>query len=328
MKRTVAFEKNARNIFFHVLTACNLSCRHCYINPAQHGKGMVSLDTAQKWMAALAGRKGKSNLILLGGEPTLHPDLPQIARAAKEMGYASVTVDTNGFLFHDFLDRVTPDEVDVISFSIDGPDAQKNDALRGPGSFDACVNGIRRAIDRGFSVSVITTVSGDTIGDLASMPNLLAELGVNRFFIQVIGLRGRGAAAVQARREQWNALVPQVAQNAATLGLTVIYPTVYLDIDEPFACAGREAENYFVFPNGRVYRCPLCEDYPLHAYSIRSGRLKKRPGITEDRLFSLDIPEGCVINKLIQPKNTAYDEHGRPLFKVACCMLKEEVTPD
>ncbi|MBI5845350.1 MAG: radical SAM protein [Deltaproteobacteria bacterium] len=328
MKRTVAFEKNARNIFFHVLTNCNLSCRHCYINPAQHGKGMVSLATAKKWMAELSGKTGESNLILLGGEPTLHPDLPEIARAAKEMGYASVTVDTNGFLFHDFLDRVTPSDAEVISFSIDGPTAAKNDLLRGPGSFEACVSGIRRAKERGFSVSVITTVTGDTIDDLALMPPLLAGLGVNRFFIQVIGLRGRGTTAVQARRDRWKAVVPKVAQNAASLGLTVIHPKVYLDSDEPFACAGREAENYFVFPNGRVYRCPLCEDFPLHAYSIRSGRLRKRPGITEDRFFSLDIPEGCVINRLIQPGNTACDEKGGPLFKVACCMLKEETTPD
>ena len=31
--RTVGFKSGERNIFFHVLTACNLSCRHCYINP-------------------------------------------------------------------------------------------------------------------------------------------------------------------------------------------------------------------------------------------------------------------------------------------------------
>ena len=39
--KTVGFKPGERNIFFHILTACNLSCRHCYINKAQHGTAAV-----------------------------------------------------------------------------------------------------------------------------------------------------------------------------------------------------------------------------------------------------------------------------------------------
>ena len=44
-----------------------------------------------------------------------------------------------------------------------------------------------------------------------------------------------------------------------------------------------------------------------------------------DNLFNLDIPEGCVMNKLIQPDNLTYLPDGTPEYKVACCMLKEEL---
>ena len=54
--------------------------------------------------------------------------------------------------------------------------------------------------------------------------------------------------------------------------------------------------------------------------------LKKMPPINETDLFQLSIPEGCVMNKIIQPDNIAYDRDGRPKFKIACCLLKEEVT--
>jgi len=37
MKKTVSFSKDATNVFFHILTRCNLKCRHCYINYKQHG---------------------------------------------------------------------------------------------------------------------------------------------------------------------------------------------------------------------------------------------------------------------------------------------------
>ena len=50
------------------------------------------------------------------------------------------------------------------------------------------------------------------------------------------------------------------------------------------------ADNYFVFPNGRVYRCPLCEDYPLHAYTIKDNILVPSSPINETDLFDLAIP--------------------------------------
>ena len=92
-------------------------------------------------------------------------------------------------------------------------------------------------------------------------------------------------------------------------------------------CAGRVAENYFIFPNGRVYRCPLCEDFPLHSLKFEQDRLVERSGITERGLFGLDIPEGCVMNKLVQPDNLSYDRRGRPYHRVACCLLKTEISP-
>jgi hypothetical protein len=88
------------------------------------------------------------------------------------------------------------------------------------------------------------------------------------------------------------------------------------------------ADNYFIFPNGRVYRCPLCEDYPLHSLEIRDDRLVETARINEDDLFPLIIPEGCVMNRIIQPRNLApADGGGKPAYKIACCMLKEEITP-
>jgi hypothetical protein len=85
------------------------------------------------------------------------------------------------------------------------------------------------------------------------------------------------------------------------------------------------ADNYFVFPNGRVYQCPLGEDLPLHSYCFEKNRLAPTSPINEGDLFQLSIPEGCVMNKLIQPDNLSYDKRGRPKYQIACCLLKEEV---
>ncbi|KPA18349.1 heme biosynthesis protein, partial [Candidatus Magnetomorum sp. HK-1] len=95
---------------------------------------------------------------------------------------------------------------------------------------------------------------------------------------------------------------------------------------EAFECAGRVSEHFFVFPNGRVYQCPLCEDYPIHSYTINKDGLKPMPPINEQQLFDLSIPEGCVMNKLIQPGNISYDSEHHPINQIACCLLKEQVS--
>ncbi|MCI5151091.1 MAG: radical SAM protein, partial [Candidatus Electrothrix sp. MAN1_4] len=265
-------------------------------------------------------------------EPTLHPDLAQIIRAAKSLHYA-VTVDSNGYLFHDFLEHMEPSDLDYLSFSLDGPDAAVNDPLRGKGVFATCTENLRRAVQQGFRTSLIYTVSARNIDHLHRMPALLNELGVRRFFIQVIGLRGKSALTEtghdqwQVDPEHWLEVVPKVAQQAAQAGIHVTYPKVFLEDKEPFACAGQVAENYFIFPNGRVYQCPLCEDYPLHHLCIKDNQLLKREGLLEDRFFALDIAEGCVMNKLLQPDIIEYRAEGKPKHRISCCMLKQEILP-
>jgi len=327
--KTVSFSRNSTNLFFHILTRCNLSCNHCYINPEQHGKDTLPLSTIEAWLGAFAEKAEAANVIFLGGEPTLHPDLSLAVQKAKALGFQSITIDTNGYLFHDILSKIDPRDLDYISFSLDGASKETNDRIRGKGAYDACLAGIRKAVAGNFSTSLIYTVSRLNIHELERMPALLADLKIKRFFIQVIGIRGKSVQSgtdqdnLQLSRSQWIDSVPEVAGKIARLGIEVTYPRVFLSLDEPFECAGQVADNYFIFPNGRVYQCPLCEDYPIHSLEFKDKRLMRTGKINEMDLFQLTIPEGCVINRLVQPGNLVYSAEGKPTYKIACCLLKE-----
>jgi MoaA/NifB/PqqE/SkfB family radical SAM enzyme len=336
MKKTVSFSKGVTNLFFHILTRCNLKCSHCYINPLQHGDQTLASDTIAAWLNAIDVDRSNANVVLLGGEPTLHPDLAQIVTHTKAMGFNSVTVDTNGYLFNDFLNKVTCDDLDALSFSLDGASAAVNDPLRGKGSFNHCIAGIRQSKAKGVYTSLIYTVSRTNIHQLDQMIPLVKELQVDRFFIQVIGLRGlslkkspskTSADNKQVSKTLWEEIIPFVANKIADFGIPVTYPKVFLSLNEKFECAGKVADNYFIFPNGRVYRCPLCEDYPLHSFEIKDNILTVTSSINESDLFQLTIPEGCVMNKLIQPGNIDYTPLGTPCHQIACCLLKEEISP-
>jgi MoaA/NifB/PqqE/SkfB family radical SAM enzyme len=334
LPQTVAFSRNSANVFFHILTQCNLNCRHCYINPQQHGQDSLPLTTIKAWLKAFAENSHTKNLIFLGGEPTLHPELPAAVKFARELGFGSITVDTNGYLFDNILEKVNPDEVDTFSFSLDGATPGTNDPIRGKGSYETCVAGIREAVARGFNTSLIYTVSSANINELQEMHPLLRDLGVGRFFIQIIGLRGKSACQepdtapdgiLQVAKRQWLDTVPRIAQRIAESGISVTYPKVFLNPDEKFECAGLVADNYFIFPNGRVYRCPLCEDFPIHSLNFQADQLVPAGRFNESDFFQLNIPEGCVMNKLIQPDNLSYRVDGTPEYKIACCLLKEEI---
>ena len=334
-RRTVAFSKNSSNLFFHILTKCNLRCRHCYINPEQQGKKNLPLVTIKAWLDAFVSNSATTNVIFLGGEPSLHPDLAQAVKYAKSRGFISITVDTNGYLFNDILTRVSCQDVDFFSFSLDGATRETNDRIRGKGSYDTCKKGIQKAVDRGFAASLIYTVSTMNIHELELMPSLIKNLGVDRFFIQVIGLRGKAALkrssqdprqALQVSKSKWLDIIPALAQEVARLGITVNYPKVFLEPEEKFECAGLVAQNFFIFPNGRVYRCPLCEDHPIHSLVFKDNILCETESLNESDLFKLNIAEGCVMNKLIQPQNLSYTADGLPEYKIACCLLKEEVS--
>ena len=329
MKKTVSFSKNSTNVFFHILTKCNLNCRHCYINREQHGENTLPLSTIEAWLGAFAEKSNIANVIFLGGEPTIHPDLSLAIKKAKNMGYNSITVDTNGYLFNDILSKVSPDDVDYFSFSLDGATRKTNNMIRGEGSYDKCIEGIKKAVSMGFGTSLIYTVSNTNIHELEMMVPLLDDLNIERFFVQVIGIRGKPAQInqekLQVSRSEWLSIIPDVAEKVAKRGITVSYPKVFLSSEETFECAGLVAKNYFIFPNGRVYRCPICEDFPLHSMIFKDNRLVNTGRLNENDLFNLNIPEGCVMNKLVQPENLSYKSDGTPEYKVACCLLKEEI---
>jgi len=327
--QTIGFKAGERNVFLHILTACNLSCKHCYINKDQHGHNALSRQQLLDWIKLFADPAKKTNLIFLGGEPTLHNDLALGVKSAKTLGY-NVTVDTNGYLFNNILEKCSPDLIDFLSFSLDGPDSRVNDPIRGEGVFEICTRNIKKAVKLGYNVSVIYTVSQKNLAALERMVPLLLQLEIKNFFIQVLGLRGNSAKddsveRSQVTRQQWLDTVPQVAAKAAQEGIQVIYPKVFLEDEEKFECAGNVAENFFVFPNGRVYQCPLCEDYPINSYQITDNILQKIEGLREDSFFNLKIAEGCVMNKLLQPDTIEYTPEGDPVYKISCCLLKQEI---
>jgi hypothetical protein len=90
-----------RNLEIHLVHTCNLSCEGCSHYSNQGHKGVLSLAEAGRWMSLWDRRLSPSTLSLLGGEPTVHPELPAFAALARRhFPAAHLRIVTNGFFLH------------------------------------------------------------------------------------------------------------------------------------------------------------------------------------------------------------------------------------
>jgi uncharacterized Fe-S cluster-containing radical SAM superfamily protein len=90
------------NLEFHAAHACNLHCAQCSHYSNFHAGGIVSVEVARENFNAWRGRLAPKQIAILGGEPTLNPNLIQIIELSRRAFPDSPGLFvTNGF----FLDR-------------------------------------------------------------------------------------------------------------------------------------------------------------------------------------------------------------------------------
>ena len=90
------------NLELHVTHACNLYCESCSHYSNHHHRGQLDLPTADRWMSLWSGRVTPQRFTLLGGEPTLHRELPDfLPLVRRHWPRCQLKLTTNGF----FLDR-------------------------------------------------------------------------------------------------------------------------------------------------------------------------------------------------------------------------------
>ena len=90
-----------RKLELHVAHGCNLSCESCS-HYSNHGHaGTVSIDEADRWMSLWSRRVSVNRFSLLGGEPTIHPQLPLfVGLVRKHWPATQIEIVSNGFFLH------------------------------------------------------------------------------------------------------------------------------------------------------------------------------------------------------------------------------------
>lgn len=135
----------------NITYACNLACRHCYLECSPNRSEKMSREVMRQSLDAFAAG-GFSTMDITGGSPELHEDFEWFLREAAKLG--DVIVRTNLTLLtkpeHEHLLQAYRDVGAKIVASLPFYDPKSTNTQRGDKVFERAISAIKRLNDMGY----------------------------------------------------------------------------------------------------------------------------------------------------------------------------------
>ncbi len=190
-----------------ITNACNLRCSHCY-HPNHINDNALKLGDWLKVIAQyehLLAKIGHGpSLIVCGGEPTISPLFNSIIQRVidSRLKY-QISVLTNAttvkMLNFELLSKL-PD----LSFqvSLDGANAESHDSVRGKGSFERTVEGIKILKSKGIRVEILAILSKRSVEQISGLFNLAHRIGVDSLGFTRLIVQGSARHLVRTEADE------------------------------------------------------------------------------------------------------------------------------
>lgn len=199
--------------------ACNHRCIFCMQSDSgSDQRRFVALETLKQELSYYAEEKGLRSLGLLGGEPTLYPNLEQALDHARACGYDDITINTNGFRLADwnFASLLAEKGVNRYCISLHSEDPAIEDYLSGhKGALIRKMRAIRNLIRLRRIGTVEAVISLNAVLNRKNLPSMdryiLFFRGLGITDIRLNYIRPEGGA--KDNRE----LVPSYAESMAAI---------------------------------------------------------------------------------------------------------------
>jgi len=181
---------------FHVTRDCNLRCKHCYDPGARFTDG-DELSTSEcsaviKEFASFLLLNGRPGVVYItGGEPLLRGDIDELLDTCRKFGMATRLLTNGTLIDDDVAEKLKASQVTAVQVSLDGLKGT-HDEIRGTGSYDKAVAGIRALVDKGIPVTVMTTAGRHNAKEIPALWSECVKMGVRRLAFGRLVPTGRG----------------------------------------------------------------------------------------------------------------------------------------
>ncbi len=163
---------------YYVTYKCNSFCEFCHFADHEKYKNspMAELPTFKNNIDELAGL-GVKFIDLTGGEPLLNPDIAAMAEYSKSKKMQT-SITTNTLLYPKFAEALAG-HVDLLHFSLDSPDEDEHNKIRGVKCFDKVFESIKIAKQLGEYPDILFTATNENfkklprMHEIASLKNLV-----------------------------------------------------------------------------------------------------------------------------------------------------------
>ena len=190
---------------------CNARCRHCYLDVPEEQTAAGELTEAQ-WLFVVdqLARMGCMNVLVTGGEPTLHPAFLAVCKRIADRGMLC-DVYTNGIAVSDAMfDALRAIPLNSVSFSLYSGAAAFHDEITGvPGSFRRTLSTLLRFKEADVRVYAKAPMFHGHLEDVFSAMELGEKTGfpVKPANILVPGHSGTGRNPMMLRPSEYEAFL-------------------------------------------------------------------------------------------------------------------------
>ncbi|NOZ12453.1 MAG: radical SAM protein [Acidobacteria bacterium] len=178
-RRMIANESYPDILYLHMTYQCNLTCKYCYnFNERDQCMRQSSFrELAESEYISLieeAKSIGVKQIVFTGGEPLLNKALFRIADFSKSIGLYNSLI-TNGTLISKQNAPLVSASFHQVSVSIDSHLPELNDLMRGVGSFERAMRGLRLLLEHKVSTSVLGVVYEHNIDSVMETQRFFRE---------------------------------------------------------------------------------------------------------------------------------------------------------
>ncbi len=274
-QRRPGLERTVSTVRWDITGACNLRCRYCS-STVLRGTDCIPYDEAQRALTSLL-LWGVRNISVLGGEPFLYPRLLSLLQCAARMGIR-VELTTNATLpGPSDVASIVDAGLSAVHVSLDGPDSETNDRLRGDGVFKKATRMLmsllaaRESAQLPLQVCVSAVLTKLNAPRMAELVGMCGRAGVDSLRIAHMIPTGRAQAKLDdlslppdeelhltGRLLQQAGEYPQLRLNVLDNSPLVLeYYYKVWGVERPLARAGCKAwrDELYLGPCGRMAPC-------------------------------------------------------------------------
>ena len=191
---------------------CNAKCVHCII-----GAGLAKPEelTTQEIISLIEDMSdlGCQNIVLTGGEPFLRKEWPLFLQKISSLDMQPILMTNAMLINNDVIDILKLYPNVGMGISIDGADKETHDYVRGiPGIFEHFCNIVPKLKEAGIYIATPTTVMQSNFNKLDDILQLLIELGVDAWQLQVVKPSERLPKEELLTEEQYYKLAEKIVE--------------------------------------------------------------------------------------------------------------------